>query len=150
MNTVNLNITANSANELVDQITSLARHFGVSLPTAQAAIVAEVEGEKAVTEVKKEAPKAEAPKTEEKKTSKKKEEKKEAPKAETPKTEAATFTKQDIANACQKVSSEKNLDAAKAILAQFKNEKGEACRRISDVLEADYGAFVAKCEEVLA
>ena len=150
---IEVKVSAQTAPELTHLVIGLARQFGVNLPTAQAELVAEVEGEKVVEEVKTEVVK-------EKKASKK--EKVEAPKEEkasapveektTPpveETQTTSLTKQNIADACQKVSAAKNLDAAKAVLAQFKNEKGEPCRRISDVLETDYAAFVAKCDEAI-
>ncbi len=67
---------------------------------------------------------------------------------QTPK-EDPTFTKDDIADACQKVSQTINLDAAKAVLAKFTSDKGEACRRISDVKKVDYAAFIVACSNEL-
>lgn len=150
---IEVKVSAQTAPELTHLVISLARQFGVNLPTAQAELVAEVEGNQVASEVTE---KAEVKEEKQKEKKAPKKEKVEAPKEEKAETTnvsgaiaGASFTKQNIADACQKVSAAKNLDAAKAILAQFKNEKGEACRRISDVLEADYGAFVAKCEEAI-
>lgn len=74
----------------------------------------------------------------------------ESPYKETPKEEkkeTKTYTKQDVADACQSVSTAKNLDAARAVLAQFTDAEGEPCRRISDLKTEEYGAFVAACEK---
>jgi hypothetical protein len=138
---IELKLNAPTAPELASLVKSLAAQFGVNLSTAQAEIVAEVEHTELVAE------KAEKPK-EEKKAAKTK--KTETVKEETAKEETKSATKEDIAAACQKVSETKNLDAAKAILAQFMSDKGEACRRISDVQVSDYGVFIAKCEEAIA
>lgn len=148
---IEVKVMAPNATELAVLVKSLAAQFGVSLSNAEAEMVVEAEP---VLETQIELPVEEKPK----KAAKKKEEKveakeeikEEAPKAKTQEETKTALTKQDIADACQKVSSTKNLEAAKAILAQFKSEKGEACRRISDVLEADYAAFIAKCNQVLA
>lgn len=72
---------------------------------------------------------------------------KEKPKEEKKEASAKTYTKQDVADACQSVSTAKNLDAARAVLAQFTDAEGEPCRRISDLKTEEYGAFVAACEK---
>jgi len=61
--------------------------------------------------------------------------------------EEKTLTKEDIQDACQKVSETKGIDAAKAVLAAFKSGDGKPCRRISDVQVSDYAAFIEKCAE---
>jgi ribosomal protein S25 len=59
-------------------------------------------------------------------------------------------TKQEIADTFQKLSGKKGLDAARAILSRFVSASGEACRRISELQEADYLAVVEACEEEMA
>lgn len=142
-----LKVSATTACELTALVNSLAAQFGVSLSPAQAEVIAEVEAEEIKEEVKEEAPK-------QKRTRKAKAEVVEAA-AETveeitqdepKKGGALNYTKQDIADACQKVSQTKNLDTAKSILAKFTAADGSACRRISDVKVEDYAAFIAECE----
>lgn len=67
-------------------------------------------------------------------------------KVEAPVTEKV-FTIDDVKEAAQKLTAAKNIDAARNVLAQFKNASGEACRRISDVQESDFGMFVKVCDE---
>lgn len=90
---------------------------------------------------------AETPKEEKKAKAAKKEKVVGTEIVETPKAETAALTKQDIADACQKVSGSKGLDAAKKILASFKTADDKPCRRISDIQEADYPKFIADCEK---
>lgn len=155
---IEVKVSAPNAIDLAVLVKSLAAQFGVSLSNAEAEMVVEAEP---TLEPQIELPVEEKPKkgkpqggksanasTSKESTSAGKEEKIEAP-IDTSGAQPPTYTKQDIADACQKVSTKKNLDAAKAILAMFKNDKGEACRRISDVQEADYAAFVKKCEEAV-
>jgi hypothetical protein len=62
----------------------------------------------------------------------------------------AEVTKEHVVEAAQKLSSSKNMDAAREVLGKFKNAAGEPCRRISDVQPADFAAFVEACEKALA
>lgn len=136
-----LKVNATTACELTALVNSLAAQFGVSLSPAQAEVIAEVEAEEIKEEVKEEAPK-------QKRTRKAKTEVVETVEVEeAPTAETKEYTKQDIADACQKVSQTKNLDTAKKILAQFKSAEGTPCRRISDVKVEDYEYFIAACEK---
>jgi len=143
---IEVKVSAQTAPELADLVRSLAQQFGVSLSKVEADTVVEAETQEVSKEVKEEKIKKESKKEEKKETKKetKKEEKKET--VEAP---ASDYTKEDIATACQKVSSKINLDAAKDILSKFDSEKGEPCRRISDVLVSDYAGFIVKCDEAL-
>jgi len=136
MNTPGLELKINAATsgELSSLVISLAQQFGVKLSNTEAQTIVEAEVETVKDEVKK--PVA-------KKETKKKEEVVAEVVEEVVAESAAVYTKQDIADACQKVSTAKNLDAAKAILAKFN------ARRISDVAESDYAAFVAECEKAV-
>ncbi len=149
-----LKVSSVTAGELAHLVNSLAGQFGVTIPKEPCSPPKEVETV--------EAEKIETPKEEKKTKAKKGESVKadheavattiqevgEDPKS--PPEDAPTLTKQDIADACQKVSQTKSLDAAKAILAKFNNEKGEACRRISDIKVFDYASFIAECEKAVA
>jgi hypothetical protein len=146
-----LKINSVTACELSAMVNSLARQFGVKLDNIQAEIVAEVEAE----EIKSEA--VEAPKAKRGRKPKAEEagsvavEEVEAPLstegAQEPQT--STYTKKDIADACQLVSEKKGLPAAKEILGRFTSEEGEACRKISMVQEKDYATFINACNEAV-
>lgn len=58
--------------------------------------------------------------------------------------ETKTYTKQDVTDACQKVSEVKGLPVARELLATF------GAKRISEVKEEDYAKFVEACEGCLA
>jgi hypothetical protein len=140
-----IKITANTVNELGAKLNELAKLFNVdfsqmALPIA--ANYAEVEAKAVAVEVVKEEKKEKKPK----KVAKFEEMTGEVAVIEAPAVEKV-FTKQDVADACQKLSQAKNIEAARNVLSQFKNAAGEACRRISDVQEADYGMFVKACDE---
>lgn len=53
------------------------------------------------------------------------------------------FTKQDITDACQEVSEKHGLPKAREILEKF------GAKRISEVKEADFGAFIEACKAAL-
>lgn len=68
--------------------------------------------------------------------------------AETPEVEADIFdapapTKEDVQTACSTVVEKKGLPKAKEILKEFD------AKRISEVKEADYAKFIAKCAEAV-
>jgi hypothetical protein len=139
-------INATTVEELMEKVLSLANKFGVDLSesTKTPVTVAVVEAAKTIeveTEVE------EAPKKERKKTAKKEEvivEVVKTEKFETVTKAKSDLTKQDIADACQKVSEAHGLEKARSILAQF-----EGARRISDIKESDYASFIAACNEAL-
>lgn len=144
-----LKVNASHASELTMLVTSLASQFGVNVRSA----VQEsgLQSERMENEDRNaRAEKVEAEKVEEKKPAKEKAKStKEKTVVETTaetKSEKA-LTKEDIQDACQKVSETKNLDAAKAILSSFTSAEGKPCKRISDVQESDYTAFIKKCAE---
>lgn len=146
-----LKITASNGEDLKNKVISLAKQFGVDLTTVQAEIIVEAE-------------KIETPKEEKVKKGNAKAQTKSAvveaasivetaqvvsDTNQTTSEKPATLSKQNIADACQKVSGAKGLAAAKEILGTFKNAEGVACRRISDIQEADYAKFISDCEKAL-
>lgn len=64
-------------------------------------------------------------------------------------TASTGLTKEDIAEATQKVSAAKNLEVARGILAQFSKEDGTSCARISDVQMKDYENYIATCNATI-
>lgn len=135
-------ITGSTVEELKEKLLKVAQEFGALLPykreyeTKVEAILEEAKAEK----VEVEAEKVEAPK--EKKAKK---EKATQEVVETTISQEKVLTKEDIQEACQKLSAAKDIDAAKKVLSSFKTADGKDCRRISDVQEADYASFIQKC-----
>lgn len=127
-------IDATTVEELMAKVCEIANKFGVDLSENTRTPVTQevVEAAKTVEVEVEEAPKKE----------KKQKAKKEEVVAETVAADP-TFTKQDIANACQKVSEAKGLEIAREILATF------GAKRISEVKEVDYAKFVEACEGCL-
>ncbi len=62
-------------------------------------------------------------------------------------TKPKEVTKQMVADACQDVTTKKNLDAARKLLGKFNSASNEPCRRISELKPEDYAAFVEACEK---
>lgn len=140
-------ITASTVEELMEKVCALANRFGVDLSentktpvtteVVEAAKTIEVEAEVV------EEPKKKKQGKKEKETTVVVEENTEFAtftKQEEVVETAKTYTKQDIADACQKVSEAKGLEFARKILAKFD------AKRISEVKTEDYGAFIAECE----
>jgi len=61
-------------------------------------------------------------------------------------TSESGITKDDISAAVQSVSSAKDLEVARGIIAQFKKEDGAPCGRISDIQVKDYEDFINTCK----
>lgn len=132
-------VNSGTAEELSRMVRSLAKQFGVDLSKAEAQVIVEAE-----PEVKEEVKEEKTKKT----TTKKQATEKATEKEETPTEEAKTsLTKEMVSSAAQALSAAKNLDAVKKIIAQFKKTDGEACRKISEIQEADYAEFIAACEK---
>lgn len=130
-------IKANTIEELMEKVCAIANKFGVDLSqNSKTPVTTEVvEAAKTVEVEVEEAPKKKRAKKEEVKEEVVVEAKVEAAKA--------SYTKQDIANACQKVSEKKGLEFAREILATF------GAKRISEVKEEEYGKFIEACEGCL-
>lgn len=122
-------VNSTNADELSQKVLSLAKQFGVDLSKASP-----LEGEL----------KDWQDKATEKSSPKKEAVKEVAPVEEAPAAKPSSKTLDDVKAACQKLTKVKNLDAVKAILAQFNAKK------VSEINEADYGAFVAACEKEMA
>lgn len=55
------------------------------------------------------------------------------------------ITKEQIAQALQRVSEKVNFQKAKEILTSYLKEDGSPCKKVSDVLPKDYEAFMNSC-----
>ena len=132
-----LTIEASTIEELISKVMDIANKFNVDLSeNTKTPVTAEVVQavEAVVVEEKKE-----------KKAPKKEKVVEVAVEAvvETPKVEV-TYVKKDIADACQAVSEAKGLEAAREVLTSF------GAKRISDVKESDYAAFISACNKAKA
>ncbi len=159
-----LTINATDANDLAQQVKNLAQLLGVEVQTISSQIPMDLElkEEDTAEEPKKE--EAHTPKDIAKRTRTRSSRARlgdepaatinhveEVDDKQTPeeKPVPATRTKQEVADACQSVSTTKNLEDARKILGEFQDANGAACRRISDLKVEDYQAFITKCEEAI-
>jgi outer membrane biosynthesis protein TonB len=173
-----LTINANTARELAEKINELAALLGVdrnqlplpispniaegrAMPTGATVTLVESPKEDIKEEPKEEKPKRTRRTKEEIEAEKAAQSVKEEPKTVSTETQTsapteatastpAALTKQDIANACQSVTTAIDLDSARSIVASFKDANGEDCRRISDIKESDYKAFIEACNAKIA
>jgi hypothetical protein len=127
-------IDASTVEELMEKVCALANKFGVDLSESTKTPVTKEVVEAAKT-IAVEPEVEEAPKKE-KKAKKEKEVVVETSTVE----EVKTYTKQDITNACQELSEAKGLDKAREVLGKF------GAKRISEIKEEDYGAFINACK----
>lgn len=129
-------IDAGTIEELMEKVCAIANKFGVDLSEATKTPVTQEVVEAAKT-IAIEPEVEEAPKKE-KKAKKEKE-----PVVEAEVVVEKTFTKQDIADACQKVSEKFGLEKARELLGKY------SAKRISEVKESDYAAFIVTCSSTL-
>lgn len=152
---ITLNITALTAEELMNQIKDLHRQCAISGQSEMTLLskAGHYDGPPIVDDSKtdvKEEPKAE-------KTKRKSAPKETAPAASTEVAAPAPtevvntggITKEDIAEATQRVSAAKNLEVARSIVTQFKKADGSACSRLSDIQVSDYENYVATCNATI-
>lgn len=129
-------IDAGTIEELMEKVCAIANKFNVDLSqSTKTPVTAEVVEAAKTIEVEVE----EAPKKEKKS----KKEKETVVVESTVVEETKTYVKQDIADACQLVSEAHGLEKAREVLSKF------SAKRISEVKESDYGAFIAACKEAI-
>jgi len=145
---ITLNITALTAEELMNQIKDLHRQCAIS---GQASILVTANEPAPSKESHSNAP-VSAPVEEKKKgRTKPKEELAGSKLIEVDETKVETtpdspaITKEEIQEITQKVSSVKNLEVARSVIAQFKKVDGSSCVRISDIQVKDYESYIATC-----
>jgi hypothetical protein len=66
---------------------------------------------------------------------------------ESPVVNAEIYTHVDATTAAQKLTAAKDIQAARTVLSQFKNDKGEICKRINEIQHCEIGMFVKACDE---
>jgi archaellum component FlaD/FlaE len=141
-------VQGSDVNELARNLQIMAAQFSTTVEPAPAVAVADSSGPVEVVEEPKKEKKTRASKAKETPVETEFTVGAEAPTV----SEAvkAEVTKEHVVEAAQKLSSSKNMDAAREVLGKFKNAAGEPCRRISDVRPEDFAAFVSECEKALA
>lgn len=144
-----LTIEANTIEELMDKVCSIANKFNVDLSENTKTIITP-EIAKAVESVEAEPVKEEKPKKASKKTiASTADVSSEAQVVAQAVEEIKTITKDDVTAAVTKVSENKGLEKAREILGKFNSAKGEPVKRMSELLESDYAAIIAKCKQEL-
>lgn len=132
-------ISASTVEELMEKVCAIANKFNVDLSqNTKTPVTKEIVEAAKTIEVEAEVEEKPAPKAKKAKKETVVEAPVELVAHETK--EFVTYTKQDIANACQKVSEKHGLEVAREILATF------GAKRISEVKEEEYAAFVKACE----
>lgn len=169
MGSITLTIAADNAEELEVHVMGMAKMMNnrvvptkTEMARESAATVASIVGAAEKAEVKTEA-KAEV-KTETKaKTKNSRPVSKEEPKTEA-KAEAqsenqttiedaietASYSKEDVSAATQRVAAAKNLEFAREIMGRFSKADGNPCARISDIQASDYAKYIETCDAEIA
>ncbi len=64
--------------------------------------------------------------------------------------DVVAYTKQDVADWTQKVSTAKDITFARSVMAKFIAESGEPCIRISDIKVSEYESYINTCKSAIA